>query len=236
MRHLLIATTLLLAAVFAACGDDDDDGATDGTPTPTASAAFSLLTTTPTPRPFDDCSVNMAEPATTTDALTWEAVLPADIPAPSGYAITEAEGEGPFLNVSQDGTVVGSLELLQFEIPFDAADGYAALEAWAEHFYAGVQTDREAVGLNFDIDELTPVFFGDYCGIGYAYTVTDAAGTLTERFNGRGTFDGTKLYLITAFYDVTSASEGIGFTSPDALEGFEEGLDPLVESLNVPAD
>ena len=236
MRLALIGATVLFGALAVACGDDDDDSGPTPTSAPTASPAFSILSPSPTPRPADDCSVNTAEPATSAETLTWEAVLPREAPAPSGYAIEEAEGEGPFLNVSQGDSVVGSLELLQFEIPFDAAEGHPALEDWAEHFYAGVQTDREAVGLTFDIDDLTPAFFGDYCGIAYAYTVTDEAGTVVERFVGRGTFDSTRLYLTTAYYDASLAPEGIGFTTPEALAGFEPGMTPLVEALTIPAD
>ncbi|MEX0683070.1 MAG: hypothetical protein WD904_11890 [Dehalococcoidia bacterium] len=230
MKLILLAITLVAAALLAACGDDDDSGSTP-TPTPTP------LVVTPTPavtEPGDPCAPNVAGPAASGD-LTWEAILPAEIPAPEGWTVADAEGDAPLL-AAHDGTgVVGTIELLQFEVPFNPEGGYPALEAWASDFYEDVQVDRTDPGLGFALDTPTPVAFGDLCGMAYGYTITDDTDTVIERYAGRATFDSAKIYVVVALYDASIAEE-MGFRSAEALAAYEPSLTPLVESLNVPVE
>jgi len=231
MKLFLLTLTVLAGAFLAACGDDDD-GPGDSTPTPDESGPLP----TPTPAvtaPGDPCEANLLAPAASGD-LAWDAIVPAAIPAPEGWAVSDAEGDAPLLAVNDGAAVVGTLELLQSEVPFNPAGGYPNLEGWADDFYAGVQLEREAVGLNIALDDRAPAPFGDFCGMGYGYTVTDDAGAVVERYAGRATFDSAKLYLVVGLYD--AAAPETGFQSVEALAAFEPSLTPLVEALSVPAD
>ena len=234
MKTILMISAALAMMLFAACGDDDDD--TDGgtaSPGETATETVPAEPTTPAPA-TGECEPNTEQPAATGD-LTWEAIVPETIPAPDGWAVTDAEGDAPLLAVSNPVGIVGTVELLQFELPFDASGGFEAMSDWAEGFYQGVQSDRQAPGLTFVLDQPAPVTFGEFCGMAYGYTITNEDEAVIERYAGRATFDATKLYLVVALYDEAIASEQ-GFQSAEALAEYEPSLTPLVEALRVPAD
>ncbi len=235
MKALIPATVVAAAILFAACGDDDDGGAT-GAPTGTAPGATATEAPTGSPGQSAECADNVAGPAAA-GPITWNAILPADVPGLEGWSVADAEGDAPFLEVSEDGEAAGSLELLQFEVPFDAAGGYDELDAWANaEFYPGVVADRAAVGLTAELDATSPVGFGSFCGIAYSFSVFDSNGALTERFSARATFDSENLFLVTATYDAAVAEEGIGFRTAEALVEYEPGLTQLVEALVFPAE
>ncbi|HEY5638521.1 MAG TPA: hypothetical protein VIW01_00540 [Dehalococcoidia bacterium] len=235
MKALIPVTVLAAAILFAACGDDDDGGATDA-PTGTAPGVTATEAPTGSPGQSGECAGNVAELAAA-GPITWDVILPADVPAPEGWSVGDAEGDAPFLEVGKDGEAVGSLELLQFEVPFDAAGGYDELDAWVNaEFYPGVVADRAAVGLTAELDATTPVAFGGFCGIAYSFSVTDSNGALTERFSARATFDSENLYLVTATYDAAVAGEGIGFQTAEVLIEYEPGLTRLVEALDLPVE
>jgi hypothetical protein len=178
--------------------------------------------------------VNLAGPAGP-DPLTWNAVLPEAIPAPDGYTVQRGEGEAPFLTVLEGDVAIGSIELLQFELPagFDPQAGFEMLRLWAEDFYANVRPEREAEGGTFAPDDPEQAAFGSFCGASYWYTVSSPEGEEIERYAGYVTFDDAKLYLVVALYD--AAQPGRGFSSREALGGYEPGLGELVASLLVPA-
>ncbi|HUF54463.1 MAG TPA: hypothetical protein VMR52_11915 [Dehalococcoidia bacterium] len=234
MKALLMLLAALAVALFAACGDDDDDDDDAGeTTSPDASETAPAEPTTPAPA-TGECEPNTAQPAAGGD-LTWDAVLPATIPAPEGWVVADAEGDAPLLAVSNPVGIVGTVELLQFDLPFEPSGGFEAMADWADGLYGGVQIDRDAPGLNISLDEPAPVSFGEFCGISYGYTITNEDGAVIERYEGRATFDAAKLYLVVALYDQAIAAEQ-GFQSAEALAEYEPFLTPLVESLEVPAD
>jgi hypothetical protein len=233
MKALTILLAALALALFAACGDDDDTGDETASPGESETETAPAEPTTPAPA-TGECEPNTAQPAASGD-LTWDAVLPETIPAPEGWIVADAEGDAPLLAVSNPVGIVGTIELLQFEVPFEPSGGYDAMTDWATDFYQGVQVDRDAPGLTFALDNPEPVVFGEFCGMAYGYTITNEDDTVIERYAGRATFDAAKLYLVVALYDEAIAAEQ-GFQSPDALAEYEPSLTPLVESLEVPAD
>lgn len=239
MKLFLMTMTILAGLSVASCGDDDDDS---GEPTPTPSAEQPTATPAVT-EPGDPCEANLQGPAATGD-LTWDAIVPAEIPAPEGWTVSDAEGDAPLLAVNDGTSVVGTLELLQFEVPFDPGGGYPNLEEWANEFYESTQTDRVAgigsgqgganPGLTIAFDQQAPAPFGEFCGMAYGYTVSDESGAVIERYDGRVTFDSAKIYLIVGLYDASAPETG--FQSAEALAAYEPSLTPLAAALNVPAD
>jgi hypothetical protein len=230
MKLLSLFIALIVVSFLAACGDDDDSASETSAPAETT-PAIEASPTEP-PQATGDCAPNTAGPAAARD-LTWDAIVPASIPAPDGWSVEGAEGDAPLLAVSNGEDVVGTIELLKFEVPFEPSGGYEAMETWVDIFYHGVQTDREAVGLNISLDNPDPVPFGGFCGMAYGYTVFDDEDVPIERYAGRATYDPTNLYLVVAIYDEALAEE-MGFQSLEALTEFEPSLTPLVESLDVP--
>jgi hypothetical protein len=245
MTFLLPAVLVLLAVLAIACGDDDDDGNGGDDGSPTASAAATLPTPTPAvTQEGDPCGPNLATPASSGE-LTWEAIAPAEVPAPEGWTVSDAEGDAPLLAVNDGSGVVGTLELLQFEVPFNPNGGYPEFEVWVDDFYQETQTDRVAgigsgqgganPGLTIVFEQHTPAPFGEFCGIAYGYTITDQSGAIIERYAGRATFDSTKIYLVVALYDAALGGE-MGFVSAESLAAYEPFMTPLAESLSVPAE
>lgn len=237
MKTLALIAFGLLALFATACGDDDSgDG---GPPTYTAPATDGA---TPTGQATDgtgggDCDANVETPPASGD-LSWEAILPDEMPEMGAFTIDDAEGDAPFVNVLRDGEAVGSLELLQFPLDglLDPAEGFPGLEAWVQSNYESIRADREisAPGSLFEESDTAPVPWGDFCGIAYGFTVASPGGEVTELTTNHATFDGGKLYIIAAFYD--AAQPGFGFGSPEVLGEFQDALRALVESLDVPAE
>lgn len=232
--RILIITLTVAAAVFAACGDDDDS--TGPTPTPSSGATqgpTASASAAPTDSPAD-CAV-LDSPLGGGD-LTWDQLLPAEMPDLGDYTVEDAEGDAPLISVLQGGDAVGTVELLQFPVTGNVdvtRPTIEALQDWAERFYDDVAPEREAAGGTLTGDEPAEASIGEACGISYGYTVTDDSETVIERYAGYVTHDGDRMLLFVALYDA-AISEEQGFRTAEALEGFEPELAKLMEALTFP--
>ena len=217
---LSIAAAAAISAVVA-CGGDDEPASQ--TPAPSGS---------PTEAPSTaDCSANLA---TSVGEIGWEDILPeGSLPAPDGWTTADAEGDAPFLAVSEGGQFVGFVELLSF--PMDPPIGsFEALQAWAAEFYAGIEPDREieyGEGYTVQARDPEPVRVGSFCGIAYGFSGTDENGEEVDRVAGIATFDADgDLFLIAARYDAVLAGEE-GFADAGSLAVYEPYLVDLAEDL-----
>lgn len=232
MKPFLLLIALLGLTLVAACGDDDNSASE--TPASNESATESAEPTTPAPA-TGECAPNTGSPFVPGD-LTWDAVLPATVPAPDGWSLS-ADGDNPQLLAVTDDTdaAVGTVSLSQSNIiKFVPSDGYEGLVAWANHEVQALEIGRTGDNLTTTVDELQEVSFGDFCGIAYGYTVTDGDGAVVARYAGRATYDASMVYKIVALYEA-SGDDDRSFASAEALATYEPFLTPLVESLNVPA-
>jgi hypothetical protein len=170
--------------------------------------------------------------------------LPDEVPAPEGWSVQPAEGEGPFLTVSDGEQAVGSLELFQTplgtltEPPFDPQRGLVALQEWALDFYRSVREDRELTfgeEYVFEQEEPEPADAGGFCAVRYSFTGT-LNDEVSDRVVGYATYDRENLYLFVASYDAANAAEAIGFAGRDKLEEYVPALGELVEALRLPAE
>ena len=236
--RIVLGPALALALLLAAACSDSDDEATDGgsaTPAqPTATGGEQTPSGTVTA-----CDINLIASLPAAD-LTWEQLLPDEVPAPAGWSVEKGEGEGPFLDVSVGSAHLGTIELLQFPLEegFDSADGVASLRAWAEEYYDGVEADRTGSygeSYTFEGVEPTPVTFGAMCAVLYGFEGTQD-GEVLDRVAGYATFSGGRLFLAVASYDAGNASEGIGWLDPEKLAEYEQSFDDLMRALEMPPE
>jgi hypothetical protein len=225
----LFLAVLVLATL--ACGDSDDSSGPNFSGAPTVSPV-------PDPGP---CTPNL-EASPPPGGLTWEAILPAEIAAPPGWTVRKAEGEGRFLEVSDDQQVVGTVELLALplssltETAFNPQRGLADLQVWAEAMYNSVREDRELTfgeTYVFEQDEPEPGDAGQLCAVRYAFRGT-FNDEVQDRVVGYATYDSSNLYLFVAQYDAADAAEGIGFRDARELEEYAPFLGELVTALSLP--
>lgn len=222
----LFPAALCLLALAACGGDDEVDGTTTATPTGQATA-------TQTPA-AGACGANLE--IDLPEGLTWADILPPTIPAPDGWEVAP-DPNIPYLEVRANGEAVGYVELLTFPLPegFRPEEGIAAVEAWAEELYAGVEADREASygeGYSFERHDIAPVSAGDVCLARYGFSVMDAAGTEVERFIAYATFDSDTLVLITATHDPGLAGE-LSFIDVESLIEYEPSFGRLIPQLQL---
>lgn len=199
-----LATSLLL---LAACGDDDT---TTTGPDPTNPDIGALI----------DLEVDWDARTVEGDAGEW--------------TVEFCPGEAPFLCVSRDGDLVGSVELGTF----DAPDG--GLDAWVAGHYESLAADRRDTcedGYAVDGDPPVPNVLGDHDGISYGYTASDGDGTDVERGLGHAAIVGDTLYLLTAhaYTDGSCVGGAEGeFSDVGAVEDFAPVLAALAAGSELP--
>jgi hypothetical protein len=174
--------------------------------------------------------------------LVWRDILPAEIPAPDGWSVQPAEGEGPFLTVSSGAQTLGTVELLAFpltsltEPAFNPQRGLAALQDWALDYYRSIQEDRELTfGEEYVLEreEPEPTDAGEFCAVRYSLTGT-LNDEVQDRVVGYATYDSINLYLFVASFDAGNIAEGMGFLDPESLEEYAPSLGELVAALALP--
>lgn len=220
-RGLLFVVIALALVALAACGGDDSGDGDDATPTPG---------TTPGP---ENCGPNME---TAVGETSWLELFPGQVYEEDAWRVLRGQADSPFLSVSLDREVVGSIELLQFplESSFDPEAGIEALEEWTSEYYAGVEEDRTGAYESYVLESRAPeaANVGTFCGIAYGYTGTDG-GEVVDRLAGYATFDRGNLYLMVAQYDAGQAGE-LGFQDPETLQEFEPVFANMAPQLSLP--
>jgi hypothetical protein len=167
VRRALLLCVLL--AIVAACTGDDDEVLTDTTTSTTAAA----------------------DPITA--EVDWTArriSVDGDIP----FDVNFCEGDAPMLCVVDDGSMLGSIELLSYE---DVIDDFAA---WGNDFYASVEADRRTACPTYELhgDVPTTAPFAGAKGVRYGFTGT-VADTVVERVIGVVANDGAgAVHLLVA--------------------------------------
>lgn len=196
------------------------------------------------------------QPATTTTGapagepaapvVDWEAV--STVALGGGWALDDAEGDGPFYDVRRDGDVVGQLEAGSFpvetlDVVAEVLDGGGsavdALEAHARE-YAGTFGDDRASGCGADYRFVAnPAMVLDTPSgdvVAYGFTGTLADGAPSERIVQFAGLRDDRLVILTA----TAADpggclppEGPTFTS-EQLESFRPLLVDVVAASGLP--
>lgn len=154
------------------------------------------------------------------------------LPAP--WAIEFCEGEGPFLCVSLDGTLVGSLELLDYEL--DAKD----LDTWAADHLDWIARDRaEGCEDGYEVvaDPVREVTAAGRDGRRVSVTGLDAAGDAVERSVLYAWHHQGRRFLLAAHGYAEDSCLGRSFSDfsvPDVRD-LEPLLDDLVAAMRVEA-
>ncbi len=167
LRRATAAAVALTALLLSACAGD-----TTASPDPTA-------TPSPTPSASDGPSG---------ESVDWSSP-DAEQDLGDGWHAARCEGDAPQICIERDGTGVGTVEYLAFPIADPpATDDSSAMVAWlrerADDFATFLTTDR-AAGCGEDylvsFDEHASIQTDQGTWLRYAFTGTDADGTVVER-------------------------------------------------------
>jgi hypothetical protein len=158
---------LLLVALLAACGDG---------------STRVVATTTTT----------VARPVPVTAAVDW-AARTIEVDGDIAFDVNFCDGDAPFLCGTDDGAMLGSIELAAYPEVVDDFD------AWATRFYDAMAADRVAAcpGYTLDGDDPVDVTFGGLPAVRYGFTGS-VGGSPVERVIGYAANDGSTLRLLVA--------------------------------------
>ncbi len=225
MSNRLLAVAMVLA-LLAACGGgmtvDTIPTTIPATTTPTTAPATTAPTTTmplPTVIDWDDRSTS---------------VTLAD-----GWTVAYCEGEAPFLCVSQDGEVVGLVELfiadpLTYDVYDPSRDDEANLRAMAAAFVAAFEEDRAAgCGADYLLEPLEPrtIALGEGTGLVYGFRGILGDGRPSElNLQYASLSHGRLILVVAAGYDeggCPGKDEMVSFDSVD-LAAFQPHFEDLL--------
>ncbi len=177
--------------------------------------------------------------------------------APAGWRVSACDRESPFLCVSRNMPLLGSIELQRWQYdnhpilsrefdkrglvpglftysnPSDKAKVLEALRVVIADYYKTIERDRTAsYGKGYKVQVQTPeeVKFGSIPGLRYGFTGIDASGKIREKYVSYMAFD-NELKLIGTGYDL--AAQSSVFRELSNLEQFEPHLKTIVENLKI---
>lgn len=177
--------------------------------------------------------------------------------APTGWRVSACDRESPFLCVSRNLPLLGSIELQRWQFdnypilsrefdqrglvpglftydnPTDKAKVLEALRIVIADYYKTIERDRTTTyGKGYKVQAQTPevVKFGSVPGLRYGFTGIDATGKVREKYVNYMAFD-HELKIIVTGYD--PAAQSSVFRELANLEQFEPHLKTIVENLKI---
>lgn len=177
------------------------------------------------------------EPADPVAAFDW--ARPTTVDLGGGWAVTDTEGNGPFVTVLRDGRAVGFLEYLDYPLESPAGDGRASLDAHVADYFDDIGRDRAEspiAGYRFLPDRPEHLDAADGAIVRYGFRGTLPDGRPSERSIQWAGIRGGRLVLVAANASDEGGlfgREGVEFTSAD-LDEVAGRLDRLVRASGLP--
>jgi hypothetical protein len=212
-----------------------------------------VATPTPTVAPT---STTPAKTSVKTENI-WQKLL-GTTTVPNGWEVAPCQDNAALLCVSEQGKRLGTVEIrvepvknnLEFQkhltasgIPLgskveDQNQEYQAkltkaLQGWVADFYTNLAKNRQGVDSNKFVFSTYPpqqVTIGKLPGIRYGFVGLKSEGGVEEQYIGHVTYDGTKLYIITASF----APDTDKFAKLEDFAVFQPYLYAIAENLNLP--
>ncbi|MBE9006187.1 hypothetical protein IQ259_14265 [Fortiea sp. LEGE XX443] len=189
----------------------------------------------------------------------WQRVSGKNLIVPNGWQVAPCQGNAPFLCVSSNGKVLGTVEigvdqvinhpnfqkhLADVGIPFGSKLDYKnsanqtkvliALKGLVADYYASLSKDRQKEYGNkivFSTHPLEEISIGKLPGVRYGFTGIKQEGGLKEQYINYAAFDGNALYIISTAFDPGAVTGK--FEKLENLVIFQPYLDAIAENLNL---
>lgn len=194
-----------------------------------------------------------------TEGNIWQNIL-ANTSAPSDWQVVPCQGNAPLLCVSDQGKVIGTVEIgvypleknpafqkqleaagippgakIDYQNPQYQTQLLAALKAWATDHYNAIAKDRQVSygkEIIFSAHPTQAVNIGKLPAIRYGFAGIKRKGGVQEQHIGHVTFDGNALYVISSAFDPASATGKFDKLEDWAI--FQPYLNAIASDLRLP--